>query len=225
VLDHLPARARVVLDVGCGNGRFLARIRQHRPDLTALGLDIAAGILSDVSGPVAVGDAAHLPVRKGAISAVLAMHMLYHVRNLREALTEMVRVLEPGGVLIASTNAREDKVELDELWAAAAGDVLGVADPPRRVSLSARLPLDESPDLLRPYFGRVEVIELAGVVAVDDPTPVAAHLASYRAWADQLGVPFDATVERARVLVTERIEPEGFFRIRCRGGIVVGRSG
>jgi SAM-dependent methyltransferase len=62
VLDHLPTGGGVVLDVGCGNGRYVTRIRAQRPDLTVVGLDISAGILAHVAPPVAVADAAALPV-------------------------------------------------------------------------------------------------------------------------------------------------------------------
>lgn len=129
VLQHLPETASVLLDVGCGNGKYLRRIRQQRPELTAVGLDISAGILASVPQPVAVADAVALPVPNRCADTVLAMHMLYHVRNPHAAVSEAVRVLRPGGIMIVSTNARDDKKELDELWAAAAAEVLNILRP------------------------------------------------------------------------------------------------
>lgn len=52
--------------------------------------------------------------------------------HLDQVLAEAARVLAPGGVLVASTNSLHDKVELDELWARSASDVLGTEQfPPR----------------------------------------------------------------------------------------------
>jgi SAM-dependent methyltransferase len=221
VLEHLPATPGVVLDIGCGNGRYVTRLRVQRPNLTVIGLDISAGILANVGAPVVVADAARLPVADHSAVAVLAMHMLYHVKDLQAALEQAVRVLTPGGTLITSTNARADKTELDDLWAAAAADVLGVEHGPRRISLSSRFALDDAPDMLRPYFTDIQVLELPGTITVREPEPVIAHLASYRTWADAAGVPFDATLDRARRLLDDMIDRDGAFRISCRGGILV----
>lgn len=136
VLHNLPDGAGRILDVGCGNGKFLARIRRERPDLSAVGLDISAGILAPVHPPVLAADAVALPVATGQIDVVLAMHMLYHVSDLDAALSEISRVVKPGGLVVASTNARTDKSELDDLWSSAAADVLGVERGPRRVALT-----------------------------------------------------------------------------------------
>ncbi|MFE7107546.1 hypothetical protein ACFU98_08390 [Streptomyces sp. NPDC057575] len=46
-------------------------------------------------------------------------------------------------------------------------------------------------------------------------------MASYRAWADQHDVPFDATIDRARTLVADHIVRRGVYEITCLGGIPV----
>ncbi|MER7997482.1 class I SAM-dependent methyltransferase [Streptomyces sp. NPDC095613] len=215
-------RGRVV-DVGCGNGTFIRRLRQDRPDLALLGLDIAPGILAGVPGPVAVADVTRLPLADESADAALALHMLYHVPDIARAVRELSRVVVRDGPLIVSTNGDRDKAELDDLWQRAAGDVLGTGRGPARISLSARFSLEKAPAFLQEEFDRVETIELPGTIAVGDAGPVIAHLASYRAWADQHDVPFDATVERARAIVADHITRYGTFRINCEGGILVCR--
>ncbi|GHJ36903.1 class I SAM-dependent methyltransferase [Streptomyces sp. TS71-3] len=212
-----------VVDVGCGNGTFIRRLRQDRPDLALLGLDIAPGILADVPGPVAVADATRLPLATAGADAALVLHMLYHVRDIPQAIRELSRVVTRDGLVIASTNSDHDKIELDDLWQRAAGDVLGTGHGPARISLSTRFSLEKAPGFLGEEFGRVRTIALPGTITVRDPRPVIAHMASYQAWADQHDVPFEATIERARAILADHIARTGAFEITCKGGILVCR--
>ncbi|MFF8331033.1 class I SAM-dependent methyltransferase [Streptomyces cacaoi] len=221
VVDRLRDVRGTVVDVGCGNGKFVRRLHRDRPDLRVLGLDISPGILDGLPRPVAVADAERLPLGSGSAGAVLALHMLYHVGDIPRAVGELARVVCDSGVVIASTNSEHDKSELDRLWERAAADVLGVARGPSRISLSARFSLEKAPDHLGAAFSTVDVIELPGVIEVPTPEPVVVHLASYRAWAVQHGVPFDATVERAQMLVERHIEQHGAFEINALGGLLI----
>jgi SAM-dependent methyltransferase len=222
IVEHALAGVHgLVADVGCGNGTFLRHLRNHRPDLMLLGLDIAPGILAGVPRPVVVADAQALPLPDRSADAVLAMHMLYHVPDIDTAIDEADRVLKPGGVLIASTNSATDKQELDRLWTRAAGEVLGVPEGPARISLSARFTLEQASARLGRRFSRIRTVQLPGVISVADPEPVVAHLASYRAWADHLGVPFQDTLRRAERIVADTIAAEGAFLIQCLGGILI----
>ncbi|WP_030059720.1 MULTISPECIES: class I SAM-dependent methyltransferase [Streptomyces] len=223
VVEELVGTRGIVLDVGCGNGKFVSRLHKDRPDLRAVGMDISAGILADVAKPVLVADAQALPFADGSADAVLALHMLYHVGDIEAAIKELARALRPGGVLIASTNSDTDKHELDELWAKAAGDVLGIPEGPARVSLSSRFSLEKAPGYLRTAFNDIRVRELPGTIEITDPAPIVAHLASYEAWADQCGVPFRETVGRAAQIAAATIEAEGSFKIACLGGILICR--
>ncbi|MFI1680365.1 class I SAM-dependent methyltransferase [Streptomyces sp. NPDC020607] len=223
VAEQLQAVHGRVVDVGCGNGKFLGRLRQNRADLKLLGLDIAPGILAEVPGQVAVADVTRLPLATASADAALALHMLYHAPNIAEAVAELARVVTPDGLLIASTNSDRDKSELDELWMRAAGDVLGTGRGPARISLSGRFSLEKAPGFLGERFGRVEAIDLPGTITVRSPDPVVAHMASYQAWADQHDVPFAATIERARAILGAHIARHGAFEIHCLGGILVCR--
>ncbi|MBO7937846.1 class I SAM-dependent methyltransferase [Streptomyces sp. S9] len=225
VADRLSGVRGRVVDVGCGNGKFVQRLREDRPDLSLLGLDIAPGILAGVPGPVAVADATRLPLADESVDGVLALHMLYHVPDIPRAVRELSRVVTRDGSVIVSTNSDRDKGELDGLWRRAAGDVLGTGRGPARISLSARFSLEKAPAYLGEEFGQVETIELPGTITVHDPEPVIAHMASYRAWADQHDVPFEATIDRARAILAEHIARHRAFEVTCLGGILVCRRG
>ncbi|MEU8919065.1 class I SAM-dependent methyltransferase [Streptomyces nigrescens] len=121
VVEQLEGTRGTVVDVGCGNGKFIERLRRDRPEMRLLGLDVALGILAGVPRPVAVADAARLPLASTSVDGALALHMLYHVEDVPTAIKELARVVKPGGVVIASTNSARDKAELDHLWERAAG--------------------------------------------------------------------------------------------------------
>ncbi|MFC5666355.1 class I SAM-dependent methyltransferase [Kitasatospora misakiensis] len=224
VVEELAATSGIVLDVGCGNGKFVSRLHKDRPDLQAVGMDISAGILADVEKPVLVSDAQALPFADNSVDAVLALHMLYHVGDIVATIKELARILRPGGVLIASTNSDIDKRELDQLWSKAAGDVLGIPEGgPARVSLSSRFSLEKACGYLGTAFKDIRVRELPGTIEITDPAPIAAHLASYEAWADECGVPFRETVSRAAEVAAGAIASNGSFKITCLGGILMCR--
>lgn len=223
VVEELADTSGIVLDVGCGNGKFVSRLHKDRPDLQVVGMDISAGILADVEKPVLMADAQALPFADDSADAVLALHMLYHVGDIEATIKELARVLRPGGVLVASTNSDRDKQELDQLWARAAGDILGIPEGPPRLSLSSRFSLEKAPGYLGTAFKDIRVRELPGTMEITDSAPIVAHLASYEAWAEQCDVPFEATVDRAREIVEAAIAAIGSFEITCRGGILLCR--
>ena len=94
-------RARRALDVGCGTGRWTARMH-------ALGLDASPEMLAvaarkpGLHGKLAVASAEALPVASAACDLVICTLTIGHVRDQASAMSEFSRVLEPGGVLIVT---------------------------------------------------------------------------------------------------------------------------
>ena len=101
-LEILPARGRLTVDLGCGEGRVTR-------DLKALGhavhgIDASPTMLeharqADPSIPLHLADAADLPLDDGAADLVVAFMSLQDIDDWEGALCECGRILEPGGVL------------------------------------------------------------------------------------------------------------------------------
>ena len=103
---NIPADG-VVLDVGSGPGNVTASLaRSAGPDALALGVDISEPMLaravSAQAGPN-VGflraDAQQLPLRDDTVDAAVSLAVLQLIPDPTATLTEMVRVLRPGGRL------------------------------------------------------------------------------------------------------------------------------
>jgi len=88
-----------VLDVGCGVGDNLVRLRRYggRP----FGLDPARERVRSASAlcPAVVARGEQLPFCDGAFEMVYVSHVLHHASDLHAVLGECHRVLAPGGLL------------------------------------------------------------------------------------------------------------------------------
>jgi hypothetical protein len=95
VLDSLQLTgSEFVLDVGCGNGIYLAELARRGQHARVLGVDLSPGMLTAArdrspAAHVVAGDAASLPLRSAASQVTLAMHMLHHVPRPARAAAEL----------------------------------------------------------------------------------------------------------------------------------------
>jgi SAM-dependent methyltransferase len=216
-------RTGIVVDLGCGPGTHLARLRQRRPGLVLVGADLSEGMLATTraaegSALAVATDAARVALRTGVAQAVMANHMLYHVTDLDRTLAEVRRVLVPGGAFLAVTNALDHFVELDGLLGQAAGR-------PGFLRPSARFNLEHSGDDLSRWFDQVERHETVGQLVVPDVDPIMRFAASMRDLAF-VGTDDDAwrqTMLRFEDLVRLHLEREGALRITSHAGAFVCR--
>lgn len=95
-------RDQEVLEVGCGTGLLLRRFADVAK--RAVGIDLSTEMLARARArglDVHEGSAERLPVASATFDVAVSFKTLPHVPNLRRALSEMARVVRPGGVVIA----------------------------------------------------------------------------------------------------------------------------
>ena len=111
------ARPSRVLEVGCGWGELARRIAgEVDTDVIATDLSPHMVELARAGGVAAeVADVQDLPFADGNFDVAVAAWMLYHVPDRDRAVSELARVLRPGGRLVATTNSLLHLHELREL--------------------------------------------------------------------------------------------------------------
>lgn len=101
----VPLEGRLVLDVGAGTGAAGAAARARGARVVAV--DLAVGMIAAGGAPGAVADARHLPLRDGAVGAVVAAFCLNHVDPPAAGVREARRVVAPGGAVLVSSYGHE----------------------------------------------------------------------------------------------------------------------
>jgi ubiquinone/menaquinone biosynthesis C-methylase UbiE len=109
LLDELEAEyvrryaaGRDVLEVGCGTGLVLSRIRSFAR--SAQGVDLSPGMLEQARArglDVVLGSATALPFEDNRFDLTCSFKVLAHVPEIELALAEMARVTRPGGMVLA----------------------------------------------------------------------------------------------------------------------------
>lgn len=106
LVEPLLSEREVILDLACGSAPTCDLL----PDQRWLGVDLSAGELALAMaagrGPVVRGSADRLPVGDNAVGAVCAAMCLQVLSPLDEVLAEVMRVLRPGGRLVALVPSR-----------------------------------------------------------------------------------------------------------------------
>jgi SAM-dependent methyltransferase len=155
-----------ILDVGCGRGELASRMR------SALGAEVVAvdqsprmvELTAQRGVDARVADVQALPFPNGTFDVVVAAWVLFHVPNLDTALTEIARVLEPGGRLVAATNRGAHLAEVLALAGLAGWEMLFSGE--------------NGESILQRHFVSVESTRIDGTVTFPDIDAVRAYYAS-----------------------------------------------
>jgi SAM-dependent methyltransferase len=99
-----------VLDLGCGTGFWLPRIRAHHLSAVGIEEDESRARQAADLGSVVVGDGTRLPFGDATVGAVWCLHVLHHLDHPAAVLVEARRVLRPGGHLFLVESVEDNPV-------------------------------------------------------------------------------------------------------------------
>lgn len=156
-----------------------------------------------------------LPFEDAGYDVVIANHMLYHVPDLAKGLSQIRRVLKPGGRVYAATNSKDNMRELSELIAR--------FDPTQSYDIArliAPFTLENGAQLLEEHFSGVRLLRYEDGLAVTEPGPLVAYAASMGSLAGQFTGERLARFERyVEQEIADAVARDGAFRIRKSQGL------
>jgi SAM-dependent methyltransferase len=157
---------RRVLEVGGGQGELAEWMQDELgADVTYVDQSERMAELARARGitKAGVGDVQELPFADASFDTVVAAWMLYHVEDLDRAFSEIVRVLAPGGRLVAVTNSVRHLEELRGLF--------GTIMPGFEKQFNA----ENASQWLDRYFERIERTDAEVVAIVPDRDVLVAY--------------------------------------------------
>ena len=130
VCARMPEGCEVAVDLGCGTGLVLERMRGRARQIIGVDgsprmLELSRRRLAGVEGEpenvsLRIGELSHLPLRDCEADFASINMVLHHLSNPENALAEIRRVLRPGGLLMAADFDRhnQERMRLDygDLW-------------------------------------------------------------------------------------------------------------
>lgn len=119
-LSAIPDQPKQIIDLGSGTGQGIAGLHQCYPQATLYGLDLAEAMLQKtvlLNQPSFLirGDTEQLPIKEASIDMIFSNLMLQWCR-FDLVVSEFLRILKPGGVVLFSTFGPDTLKELRQCW-------------------------------------------------------------------------------------------------------------
>ena len=220
VFDHIEAKPRSrILEIGCGPARLwlsnFDRIPQHWHIMLS---DFSSGMLQEAQQNLKAVrhdfefqqvDVQSIPFKEKCFDIVIANHMLYHVPDLQQALSEIRRVLVPKGRLYAATNGLDHLHEI--------GDLIRRVEPSyqMRNELRDAFNLEHGGEDLSRWFSRVIVQKIDDGLVVTETEPLIAYILSLPVQSFMT----DEKLQQLRESIDADIKAHGAIRITKSTGM------
>jgi SAM-dependent methyltransferase len=120
-------------------------------------------------------DVQSLPLATASFGAVIANHMLYHIPNIRMAISEIWRVLEPGGILYTTTNGVN---HVKQIWEWTTEALPSRPDSHQVYQQMLNFSLDNGEQILAEQFGSVTRVLREDGLEVNEVQPIIDFIAS-----------------------------------------------
>ena len=206
-----------ILELGCGPAFLWTKNSDRIPEEWDILLsDFSPGMLEEAKSNVSTSrrkwkfeviDAQSIPCDDGAFDVVIANHMLYHVPDRKKALSEIHRVVKPGGVFYAAANGKDHHREMAELVEKAHPGAYREKDGDE-----AGFSLENGGSEISEWFSRVTLHRYEDALEITKAEPLIAYVRSGG------NILKDKLVEFRRI-VEAKLASDGMIRITKAPGI------
>lgn len=170
-----------VLELGCGNGALWRENIDRLPKNVRVVLnDISEGMLRDTRREMEDDrfsfrsfDCHQIPYPEQQFDLVVANHVLFYCEDLKAVLSEVRRVLKPGGKFVCSTYGATHMKEITDLVQGFHASITLSAD-----KLYERFGLENGATLLAPYFQSVQMQIYEDRLLVNQAEPLIEYILS-----------------------------------------------
>ncbi len=214
-----------VLECGSGPGWLwrnnLDRIPEHCQIMLT---DLSSGMVQEAENSLASSshdfsfkevDITKLPFDDDSFDIVIANHMLYHVSDRRQALSEVQRVLRTSGYLVATTVGRGHMQEVRDLAVQLSPELVDLNQ-----KFSVTFTLENGRSQLEPWFFPIELHLYPSILNVTEVEPVISYaLSSSQAKA----LVTEAGIQSTTKLLERIIAEKGVFQITTNSGLFKAR--
>lgn len=223
--DALTAASNArILDVGCGPAHYWKWGLEHNSvpaDWRMTLTDLSQGMIDEAKQNLSakpeifefeIADVCDLQFDDNTFDVVTANYMLYHASSQDIALSEIARVLKPGGRLYAKTNSVDHIVEFLDLQKKFIVDDSQV----KNIGLAhAAFTLENGAAMIQKHFSKVDIVHEKGISKATDPKVVFDYAMSMDAELDE------APLKQA---IIEQIEREGSFNVTRSSGMFIAQK-
>ena len=122
VFEKYLKKSKVIADLGCGTGEMIACLL-GRKKTSLIGVDASPEMLEQArlrlpekkGLELRIGELENLPMRENEVDAALMSMVLYHVPEPEKAISEVFRVLQPGGIFILADFLKHDQEQIKDI--------------------------------------------------------------------------------------------------------------
>lgn len=214
-----------VLELGAGNGELWKENLQVLPEGVKITLsDISAGMMQDARNllegdkglqvPVfsyEVFDCHQIPFQDSFFHRITANHVLFYLRDLPLALSQVQRVIRPEGLFICSTYGSRHMQEISAL-AKEFDERISLSEVP----LSDVFGLENGGEILRPYFKQVETVRYQDELVVNQAQPIIDYILSCHGNQREY---IQGRYEEFKEYMQKKLEKKKEFRITKDAGV------
>ena len=234
VFNKLNLQSKMtILEIGCGNGLlWLKNIHRLPQGIHLVLTDRSEGMLAEtreninpyqallnerkITVEYCIMDANDLSLKPQMYDAVIANHMLYHVKNRDTCLHTIAKALKPNGAFFCSTVGNTHMKELHDL---AFGFDARIELPSIRFSLE--FSLENAKEQLQKAFSKIERYDHENDLIVDDADVIYDYIDSYPGNAHFI---LAQRGDEFRQMLQSKLEKEGAIFIHKATGIFICRK-